>query len=80
MMNLLTLEYAHVKKSMLEEVVCDCKACFDWIEKSQSNIYTQKQNFDMSLIKVRAICMKRMQHHFKTGLGISIYSYQEEQG
>ncbi len=57
---ILTFEYARSKKSTMGEVSYNCKACFDCIEKSQSKIHTQKQNFDKNIVKARAICVEQM--------------------
>ena len=80
MLKLLTFECARVKKSTIREESCDCKACFDRVLYSQSNIYAAKQNFSDNLLIARAMCVERMARHVKTGAGISETSYQNEDG
>ena len=79
MTKLLTFECARAKKSTIGEVSYDCKACFDRVERSQSNIFAQKQNFDGNLLLARDLCVERLRRHVKTGLGVSVNTYQEEE-
>ena len=60
MLKLLTFECARMKKSTIGEERYDCKACFDRVMYSQSNIYAAKRNFTDKLLIARATCVKRM--------------------
>ena len=78
MLKLLTFKCARAKKITIGECSYDCKACFDRINKSQSNILAKKQNVADSILQARAICIRRMKKHVKTGLGVSKHTYQQE--
>jgi hypothetical protein len=78
MIKLLTFECARAKKSTIGEVSYDCKACFDRVLISQSNILAQKQNMDANFLLARDLCVERLQRHVKTGLGVSVKTYHEE--
>ena len=80
MLKLLTVECARVNKNTIGEQSYDCKACFDRVLYSQSNIYAVKQNFSDNLLIARAMCVERMARHVKTGAGISETSYQNGDG
>ena len=78
MIKLLTFECSRAKKSTIGEVSYDCKACFDRVLRSQSNILAQKQNMDAIFLPARDLCVERLQRHVKTGLGVSVKTYHEE--
>ena len=78
MIKLLTFECARAKKITIGEISHDCNACFDRVERSQSNIFTQKQNMGANLLIMRDLCVERLQRHVKTGLGVSVSTYQQE--
>ena len=78
MLKLLTFECARIKKSTIGEESYDCKACFDRVLYSQSNIYAAKQNFADNLLITRATCVERVTRHVKTGAGVSSVSHQHE--
>ena len=78
MIKLLTFECARGKKSTIGEVSYDCKVCFDRVERSQSNILAQKQNMDVNMLIARDLYVERLQRHVKTGLGVSMSTYQQE--
>ena len=66
--------------STIGEESYDCKACFNRVVYSQSNIYAAKQNFDENLLIARAACVERIVQNVKTGAGISEVSCQNEEG
>ena len=80
MIKLLTFECTRVKKSTIGEESYDCKACFDRVIYSQSNIYAAKQNFSDNLLIARAMCMERIARHVKTRAGVSEDSHQNTKG
>ena len=80
MLKLLTFECARVKKRTIGEESYDCKACFDRVIYSQSNIYAAKQNFSDNVLIARAMCVEWMARHVKSEAGVSEYSYQNIKG
>ena len=78
MVKLLTFECARAKKSTIGDVSYECKACFDWLERSRSNIYAHKQNMDVNLLLARDICMENIERYVKTGLGVCVVTYKQE--
>ena len=63
MLKLLTFERARIKKSTIGEKSYDCKACFERVLYSQSNIYAVKQNFVDNLLIARATCVEQTTRH-----------------
>ena len=78
MIKLLTFKCARAKKSIIGDASYDCKACFDRVERSQSNILAQKQNMDANSLLARDLCMEKLQRHVRTGLGVSVSTYQQD--
>ena len=56
MLKLMTFECARAKKNTIGECSYDCNACFDRINKAQSNILAKTQNVMDSVLRARAIC------------------------
>ena len=80
MIKLLTFENARLKRSTVIETSYDKKACFDRMQTGQSDLYAQKQNVEKNLLRCRSMCVKGMRRHLKTGLGVSIGTYQQDDG
>ena len=80
MIKLMQYENARVMKSAMGEINHDCKACFDRMHPSQSNIYAQKHNMEPIILESRAETIKRIRRHVKTGQGVSEETYGQEPG
>ena len=66
------------KEEYIRGVSYDCKTCFDQMERSQLNIYTQKQNMDANLLLARDICMESIERYVKMRLGVSVVINKQE--
>ena len=78
MIKLLTFKWARTKETTIREVSYNWTTYFSRVERSHSNILAQKQNIDANFLLARDLCVEKLQRHVKTGLGMSVLTYQQE--
>ena len=74
---LMAYENARVTKSTMAEISHDKKACYDMMDPSLSAVYSQKQNVSAEICECVGKTKQGLEHHVKTGLGVSSGHYSQ---
>ncbi|KAL7505232.1 hypothetical protein ACHAXN_004474 [Cyclotella atomus] len=80
MLKLLTFECAQIKKATIADTMYDLVACFDRMKARLSNVIAQRALVDKKILIARATVIERLRRSVKTGLGISVCTYGQEDG